>query len=174
MNKIIWTNVGKMMERRGFVSKEGPVLTSTVGKFSNVYMQTFTKDSVTHVWHIPEKVNREFNRFLAENYSVANNIIIQADKMAAVSHADCVKINGLVFVEHMFEDEVMFDLIDACGGYTYEVLKVLPPKVKESKHNLKIMLETDRIARYFGWKKGTVVFVRAENRDFESGYFLVK
>jgi hypothetical protein len=147
-----------MMERRSFTPVSNPELMQTVSKFPNVYMQTFQRRNLshtTHVWHIKdEKANKDFSRFLAEKYSCADHIIIQKEKMGSVSHGDCANITGKVFIQHMFEHDLMFDLLAACHNYEFEVMEELPPILKKNRHKLPPLLPKDKFVQYFGWKKG--------------------
>ena len=257
MNNTIWTNVGKMMERRGFTPVSAPELTQTVSKFPNVYMQkferrktfvwcmpdekrnlaelstekvdqiiiekekfvdsnfegqaliefmfeheaktlikrgfnpvskpeasqtmpdvymqSFFKDHTTQVWHTKdEKANKDFIRFLAEKYSCADHIIVQKEKMGSVSHGDCANITGNVFIQHIFEHDLMFDLLAACHDYEFQVMEELPPLLKKNRHKLPPLLAKDKFVQYFGWKKGSIIFVRVPGEDEHSRYYVVK
>lgn len=162
---VIIENVKKMLFRRGY--NAAAVHDHANGGPHKSIAHCLIYDGVAAVYFIEGvKVNIEIIKSIVSTNNNNNNgvkkFILVYDKSLTPDAKNATTINNVFAFELFHYDEMAFDIydiIDAHELYDGEAFK--------ERNKLPIILATDRVARYYAFKKGDIVIVRYGDDDIE-------
>lgn len=160
-NGVIVNNVKSMLKSRGYA-----VIVDKVDDYPHKYISHYMLCADLSVYFIEDvKVNIDIIKSIIasviESESPIKKFIIVYEKSLTPDAKNATIINNVFEFELFNYDEMAFDIkeiIDAHEHYD---------KPFKERNKLPVILSTDRVARYYAFKKGDLILIRHSDDDVE-------
>lgn len=170
-------NVIKMIERRGWhlepmqTDSNYTICSNSNGKASGMknihdfFLAKNHKDDLVVVYFVIDvKVNVDTMGCIINNKYQSKHFIIVYNKSLTPDARTIAKLNKVFVVELFYVDDFAYDIISLVPSHKLHDKSLSPDFHEWSK--LPIMLSTDKVARYYGFKSGDIVEIE---EDFGRG-----